>query len=171
MFLSIIACIDSNNGIGLNGSIPWFIREDLKYFANITKDRWVISGKVTWESIPDRLGNGIRLPNRYPIIVTSDANYSIAQGVVAPNLIKALENIPSDYSDEVIIIGGAKLYESAIHYANKIYLTEINKSYNCDRFFPAIDLNVWEIEYSGDWLTHSSGVEYRFKRLIKNTYV
>lgn len=171
MFLSIIACTDRDGGIGLNGSIPWFIKEDLRYFVDVTKQRWVISGRVTWESIPDRLGNGIRLPNRNPIIVTSDSNYNPVQGMVAPNLIKALELIPNDYTDEIVIIGGAQLYESAINYANKIYLTEINKSYNCDKFFPTIDLNIWEDEYSGDWITHQSGIEYRFKRLIKNIYV
>lgn len=167
MFLSIIVCTDAKGGIGLNGSIPWFIKEDLIHFKELTTNRYVIAGRVTWDSIPDRSGKGIKLPNRTPVVVTSDSKYKVVGGMVVPSLLKALKSIPNNYYDEIFIIGGEQLYREALPYANKIYLTELNSDFKCDRFFPKLDESEWRVKNSGEWVKHSSGVKYRFKELIK----
>ena len=37
MKLSIIVGINKKRGIGLNGTMPWYFPEDLKYFQTLTK--------------------------------------------------------------------------------------------------------------------------------------
>lgn len=166
MFLSLIVCTDSKGGIGLNGSIPWTIKEDLQHFKNVTSNRYVIAGRITWDSIPDRSGKGVKLPNRTPIVVTSRDKYKVPNGVIVPSLHKALKVIPDNYYDEIIVIGGEQLYKEAIPYATKIYLTELNKDFNCDKFFN-FDLNKWKEITSTEWVRHPDGFKYRFKTLIK----
>ncbi len=45
---TIIAAIDKNNGIGLNGKIPWYIPSDLKLFKKFTTEEVVIMGSKTF---------------------------------------------------------------------------------------------------------------------------
>ena len=61
----IIVCVDDNNGIGYYDEIkkihklPWKIKEDMKYFKDVTSNtknknlqNIVIMGRKTWESLP-----------------------------------------------------------------------------------------------------------------------
>ena len=53
----IVALCKKTNGIGFQGLIPWFLKNDLKHFQKITSNKniynFVIMGRKTWESIPD----------------------------------------------------------------------------------------------------------------------
>lgn len=52
-FNIIVAC-DNNNGIGKNNKLPWYNKDDITYFSNITKgdkNNSIIMGRKTWESI------------------------------------------------------------------------------------------------------------------------
>ena len=72
---AIVAMCHSNFGIGLNGSLPWRLPKDLKFFAQITKftkdktkSNCVLIGRKTWFS----LSNLFRpLPNRINIIISN----------------------------------------------------------------------------------------------------
>ena len=60
--VSIIACIDSNYGIGKNNDIPWKLKPDLKYFKQMTLNAVIIMGTNTWRSIGSKpLSNRINL--------------------------------------------------------------------------------------------------------------
>jgi len=61
----IIACVDANNGIGRNNSIPWHIPEDLQWFKSQTEYCAVIMGRKTFESI-----GSMPLPRRTNIVVS-----------------------------------------------------------------------------------------------------
>eukprot|EP00485_Elphidium_margaritaceum_P007292 CAMPEP_0202685056 /NCGR_PEP_ID=MMETSP1385-20130828/717_1 /ASSEMBLY_ACC=CAM_ASM_000861 /TAXON_ID=933848 /ORGANISM="Elphidium margaritaceum" /LENGTH=67 /DNA_ID=CAMNT_0049339301 /DNA_START=43 /DNA_END=242 /DNA_ORIENTATION=+ len=60
-FSLIVAATMPDFGIGAQGSIPWRIAEDLKFFKDTTtftkdkgKQNAVIMGRKTWQSIPDK---------------------------------------------------------------------------------------------------------------------
>jgi len=64
----IVAMCNLNRGIGINGSIPWRLPKDMKFFAKVTthtknpsKLNAVVMGRLTWLSIPKHLRP---LPNR-----------------------------------------------------------------------------------------------------------
>jgi dihydrofolate reductase len=77
---AILACTH-NGGIGLNGKLPWRLKEDMKLFKTITttiqnpndkgKLNAVIMGRKTWESIPMKFQP---LPNRINIILSTTLN-------------------------------------------------------------------------------------------------
>ena len=48
-----------------------------------------------------------------------------------------------DGVDEVMMIGGAQLYEAALPVANRIYLTRVDATIEGDAFFPELDDQQW----------------------------
>ena len=144
MIISLVAAVDSKNGIGLNGKMPWgHIREDMEFFRGLTTGSTVIMGRVTFES----LGNK-PLPNRKNIVISSTAN--VAYYFKYDNLFyeSSLENALLGLLSEnqIFIIGGESIYKKAIDYADRIFLTHIDKDYHCDRFFPNVDENIFRKE-------------------------
>ena len=47
--------------------------------------------------------------------------------------------------DEVMLIGGAKLYASHIKYCDRLYITEVDATIEGDVYFPKIDTNSWKL--------------------------
>ena len=144
MIISLVAAVDSKNGIGLNGKMPWgHIKEDMEFFRGLTTGSTVIMGRVTFES----LGNK-PLPNRKNIVISSEAN--VAYYFKYNNLFyeSSLENalLRLLNEEQIFIIGGESIYEKAIDYADRIFFTHIDKDYNCDRFFPNVDENIFRKE-------------------------
>ena len=85
MYFNLIVACDNKFGIGLNNSVPWKLKEDMKYFKEITskvpEDPYfnyinaVVMGRKTWGSIPDKFKP---LPNRLNIILTNQNAESIS---------------------------------------------------------------------------------------------
>lgn len=155
--LSIIVATDLNNTIGLNNVMPWHLSQDLAYFKKTTLNKTVIIGRKTFE------GMGKPLPKRKTIIVTKDKNfeYSHENVSIENDLIEILRRYENS-EEEIFIIGGAKIYETAMDYTNKIYLTKIYKHFEGDTCFPKITKNFKK--------TYSSLVFFDPKSKLKYNY-
>lgn len=132
---AILAC-DTEYGIGKNGGLPWpHNPEDMKWFAENTRDGVVVMGRKTWDS----LGN-MRLKARVNVVLSSDgASVKGKPDVVfsvGPNeMQKLLQNLEMDYAPKKIwIIGGGEIYRQALPFCNNLYLTKFKESYGCDTF-------------------------------------
>ena len=134
--ITIIAACDRNRGIGLNNSLPWRIPEDLKRFKELTLNKVVLMGRKTFESI------GRPLPKRTNVVITRDKDFK-ADGVLVYN---SLEEALPIFSD-IVVIGGGEIYKRLIEKADIIELTHIHAEYECDVFFPEINLNQWKESY------------------------
>ncbi|MFM2386867.1 MAG: hypothetical protein RL660_1624 [Bacteroidota bacterium] len=140
MTISIIVAAAKNNAIGKNNKLPWHLRGDLQYFKKLTTNHCIIMGRNTYESI------GKPLPNRVNIVLSSDKNYSLPGAVVRHTLQDALDYCTLWKQQEVFVIGGAKVYESAMPQANKLYLTRVETEVaDADAFFPALDNKRWAL--------------------------
>lgn len=140
--LSLIVAMAQNRVIGRNNNLPWYLSEDLKYFKRVTMGKPIIMGRKTFESI------GRPLPGRTNVIVTRNKNYA-AEGVkVVHNLdeAKALcESIAEiDGQKEAMVIGGAQIYQQALAYADRLYLTEVHAAVEGDAYFPEFDRANWQ---------------------------
>ncbi|XP_050359102.1 dihydrofolate reductase [Nymphalis io] len=148
--LNLIAAACENMGIGINGSLPWRLKNEMLYFTNMTtkvkdstKINAVIMGRKTWDSIPTKYRP---LNNRINIVLTRQVDTvkkdTPDDVIVLPGLDEAIsyingrEDIESSW-----VIGGSFIYKAAMEHPNcdKIYLTEIQKNFECDTFFPTID--------------------------------
>jgi dihydrofolate reductase len=136
--ISIIVAIAKNHAIGKNNQLLWHISNDLKRFKNITKGHTVIMGKRTFESLP----NG-PLPKRRNIVLSDKPNDYIEGCEIANSIGHALEM--SHNETEVFIIGGGSVYSQFMPLANRLYLTIVDKDFDADTFFPAIDFSSWKL--------------------------
>ncbi len=136
--ISIIVAIDENRAIGKDGDLLCYLPADLKHFKNITTGHTVVMGRKTFDSLPKGA-----LPNRINIVISrTERNY--ADTVYASSIEEALEKAPKDR--EVFIIGGASIYNEALDFADRIYLTKIKHSFaEADTFFPAWDEAKWAV--------------------------
>lgn len=128
----MILCVDSKNGIGKDGSIPWYSTEDFKHFKAETVGQKVLMGYKTWESLPRK-----PLPDRLNIVVTSR---NVSDDIINKHkdVIFIHRNSLSDflrYNDGIMVIGGASIYEAALPYVDEVILSQINGDYDCDTFF------------------------------------
>lgn len=147
--ISIIACIDSNYGIGKNNDIPWKLNPDLKYFKQMTLNSVIIMGANTWRSIGSK-----SLPNRINLVISN----------TIPNSYKSIEDALTEakkYDKPIFIIGGASIYEQGFKYTNTVYLTKINDDYQCDTFFPKKYIQNMNCTKT-DWL-EDNNIVYRYE--------
>ena len=152
--VSLIACVDNENGIGLNNTIPWSLKPDMKHFREMTMNTTIIMGRRTWESIGSK-----PLPNRVNIVVTSNTA-SVNNCIACVCMADAIE-LAQGLLKPIFIIGGTSMYKEAIPFASNVYLTRIKNSYNCDTFFPFYSLDRFQCEV-GSWDEYN-GITYRFE--------
>lgn len=144
MKISIIAAISTNNVIGFEGKIPWRLKNDMVFFKNTTMGGAIIMGRKTWDSLPIK-----PLPGRKNIIVSvnnHDAimkDYATAGVLVAKDCFDAL-NLAKD-STNVFFIGGQKIYEASMRFADTMYLTRVKATVPGDAVFPNINRREWEM--------------------------
>ena len=159
--LSIIVAIAKNYAIGKDNKLLWHLPEDLKRFKEITTGKTIIMGKNTFESL------GRVLPNRKHVVLTDVENQTHESEQV--EFVHSIEEIKRYADDEVenFIIGGASIYRQLMPYANKMYVTEIDKEFDGDVFFPEINLEEWKIIERKQGLTNEKN-PYKYEYI---TYV
>lgn len=128
MKISMIAAMATDRIIGLDNKMPWHLPADLSFFKRITLGKPVIMGRKTYQSI------GRPLPGRQNIVLTRDTNLVI-EGVECVQTIEQATKLVGDV-DELMIIGGATIYEQFLAQADRLYLTFIDSKIAGDTQFP-----------------------------------
>ena len=168
----IIACMsDKDRGIGLNGLLPWSIKEDMAYFSRITQAtrnprlrNAVIMGRKTFESM-----NNKPLRGRLNICVSSTACPGITNTVFfCRTLIDAIQLASEhDSIENIFVIGGESIYRQAIDHpmCDKLYINMVNGPGvpDCDTFFPEISTDVYELTDNFEVCPCVRGTCYRRK--------
>ncbi|MTI62995.1 type 3 dihydrofolate reductase [Methylophaga sp.] len=137
MKLAIIVATDEQGLIGKDNDLPWRLSADLQHFKRVTMDKPIIMGRRTHESI------GRPLPGRQNIVISSRDNYQ-AQGCdVVNSLDEALALCRAQ--EEVMIMGGASLYQQTLALADKLYLTLVHTRLEGDTWFPDWSAEEWKL--------------------------
>lgn len=140
MIISLIAAMDKNRVIGQNGRLPWRLPADMRRFVELTLGKPVIMGRKTYESIPPKFKP---LHGRTNIILTHNLDYDAPGCFVAHTIEEALA--AADGAPEVMVIGGAAVYEQFLPRADRLYLTIIDAAFDGDATFPPYDHSAWTI--------------------------
>jgi dihydrofolate reductase len=139
--VSLIVAASENNVIGRDGGLPWRLSSDLKTFRRLTMDKPIIMGRRTYKSI------GKPLDGRDNIVVTRDPTFEVpgvsACDSVADALTLARVLAQTRGADEIMVIGGAGIYEATLAVADRIYLTLVHATVEGDRTFPPLDPALW----------------------------
>jgi dihydrofolate reductase len=158
--LSLIVAMDDNRLIGNKNKLPWHLPADLAFFKRTTMGKPIVMGRKTFESI------GKPLPGRRNIVITRDDSFSAA-GCEVANSIEAAMSLTKD-DDEVMLIGGASLYEQTIARATQLYITRIHQSFEGNTWFPEIDLSEWKAVNREDFdADHSNQYAYSFIKYVR----
>lgn len=128
MRISMIAAMATDRIIGLDNKMPWHLPADLMFFKRVTLGKPVVMGRKTYQSI------GRPLPGRLNIVLTRDKNLVI-EGVECVQTIEQAVKLVGDI-DELMIIGGATIYEQFLPQADRLYLTFIDLKTQGDTQFP-----------------------------------
>lgn len=138
--VAMIVAMDEQGVIGRNNALPWRLPEDLRYFRRMTMGKPVVMGRKTWESI------GRPLPGRRNIVVTRDENYQAPGADVVVGVEQALALATDialvDGMDEIMVIGGARLYREVLPVANRLYLTRVHAEVEGDACL-SLSLDGW----------------------------
>jgi dihydrofolate reductase len=187
--LSIIAAIGKNRELGYQNKLLWNLPDDLKHFKKITEGHTVIMGRKTFESIGRPLPNRKNIiitrdddfqADSCEIAHSLDSAIQIAQQHCNPERseAKSKDLVQGDCQDsssrsvgtqndkrcEIFIIGGAQIYEQALPFCDKLYLTLVDDSHEADVYFPDYSefKNISIIEKK-----EYNGIKYKWVELTK----
>lgn len=141
--ISLIVAMDKNNLIGSNNELPWHLPADLAFFKRTTMGKPIVMGRKTFESI------GKPLPGRRNIVVTRDPDFSAAGCDVVNSIDAAIALCRDD--EEIMLIGGASLYQQSLELATNMYITRIDHEFEGDTWFPEYQKSEWKVENREDF--------------------
>lgn len=134
--IAIIVARAKNGVIGKDNKLIWHIKDDLKYFKKRTMGHPIIMGRKTYESLPKLL------PGRTHYVLTRNENYKTNEEVkIYTDIEKLIKDLPEG---ENFVIGGEHIYKAFLEKADILYITEIEKEYDGDAYFPQINEEEWE---------------------------
>ena len=151
--LTIIVATDSSNGIGINNTLPWHLPEDLAHFKRLTSGHPIIMGRKTFDSI------GRPLPNRRNIVISRNADWRHEGVECVGSLQEALALVAGD--GDAFVIGGGQIFEQALPLVDRLVITRIDRTYECDAFFPVLAEGAWR-EASREDHVSAAGLPYSF---------
>ena len=155
--LSIIVAKAKNNIIGKENKLIWHLPEDLKHFKELTTGHTIIMGRKTFESL------GRVLPNRKHVVFSQNPDFKVDDENVeiVNSMLQIQEYIEN--KEENFVIGGAMIYNLLMPYVTKMYVTQIDKEFEGDAFFPRIDENIWkEVSRKKGLKNDENNLDYEF---------
>ncbi|EFP12718.1 CRE-DHFR-1 protein [Caenorhabditis remanei] len=167
--MNLIVAMDSEGGIGKNGTLPWRIKKDMQYFASVTKQvtdpskrNAVLMGRKCWESIPE---SRRPLAGRLNIVLSRQLPEQKTDNLIFVNSLEAalklLAEPPFVETIETIWnIGGAEIYDLALRekLVDEIYLTRVFKNFEADVHLKSLDINKMEKIISGEVSSENSEI-------------
>jgi dihydrofolate reductase len=138
MKISLVAALAKNGVIGKAQKLPWHLPEELKYFRQLTLGKPIIMGRQTFASI----GNH-SLPNRHNIVLTRQKNFTAVDMTIVHTVLEAIK--AAGESEEIMVIGGAEIYQAFLLRAERLYLSIIPQDYEGDTFFPSVVWADWQL--------------------------
>lgn len=134
--ITMIAAIGKNLELGKNNDLIWHFKEDMKFFREQTMGKPIVMGYKTLESLPKLL------PGRQHIVLTR-RNLELDPSIIIVHSIDELLELAPNYP-EVMIIGGASVYQEMLPFSDKLILTEIDAEADADVYFPSFQKEEWD---------------------------
>ncbi len=141
MMVSAIAALSRNGVIGKDNDLPWHLPDDMKFFMETTKGHHVIMGRRNYDSLHSKFKP---LPNRTNVVITRQQGFRAPGCTVMHAVEPALDLARDNDENECFIIGGAEIYNLAMPYTTRLYLTEIYADVDGDTLFPELDMSEWK---------------------------
>lgn len=160
MTIALIWAMDRNRTIGKDNGLPWHLPGDLAFFKKMTLGKPVIMGRKTWNSL------GRCLPGR-PNLVVSRAPEPSSKGEHWFSTIEEAIDFAQNWNrdnqqSEVIIMGGASIYEATFALADRLYITHVDAEVDGDTRLPNFDMSEFA-KVSSEQPDQGEKDQYRFE--------
>ena len=167
--ISIIAAIGNNRELGNNNRLPWKrMGADMDFFHSFIQNKIVIMGAQSYFSLPIELEWGVMIVisrtrteskyNRTKIVPSVEQALQLAQQEAEQIQCQCAkcsqcndpecacgDPICQCANKQIVVAGGASIYEQFLPKADKMYLTLIHENFpNADRFFPEWKKTEWK---------------------------
>ncbi len=137
--ISLLVAMDCNQTIGAENDLPWRLPNDLKFFKEKSTGNTIIMGRKTYESM------GRPLPNRKNVVITR-------QQIEFPEEVDVIDNVEvirewnkENPDQEFFVIGGGIIFDQIMPYADRMYITWIEESFEGDTYFPEFSRQEWNL--------------------------
>lgn len=137
--ISFVWAEAKNHVIGVDGHLPWTLPNDMKRFKDVTMNHPIVMGRKTFESFP----NG-PLPKRLNIVISRNADYQVPDSVILITDKQQLSQFVKP-DDEVMVIGGAGIFELFKDDVDRLYVTKIDHEFAGDVKMTKIDYNQFKL--------------------------
>ncbi|MBB6730321.1 dihydrofolate reductase [Cohnella zeiphila] len=135
MTITLIAAAGANGVIGAGNALPWKLPAEMAYFKAQTIGKTVLMGRKTFESFGSR-----PLKDRANVILSR----TMKEAPEGCRLVRSAEEAVSELAgEEIMVIGGAEIYALMLPVADRILLTEIERAYEGDAYFPEFGKSEW----------------------------
>ncbi len=136
MIISQIVAMDKNRVIGVDGGLPWRLPDDMRWFRKVTMSKPIVMGRKTFDSI------GKPLKGRTNIVMTRQCDF-VAEGCIVVHSVEDAIAAAGDVA-ELVVIGGATIYDLFLPLTDKIYLTEVAAEVDGDTWFGELSAENWQ---------------------------
>ena len=165
MIVSLIVAASANEVIGADGALPWHLPGDMRRFRELTTGHVVVMGRLTYQSILDRLGHP--LPGRTSVVVSrtlGDPGYpEVRVATSLPEALALAEVLAAEAGDsEFFVAGGVSVYLEALASADRVYLTRVHGEVAGDRAMPDGWLAGFELAARDDETGAQGPLRYSF---------
>ena len=158
--MNAIVAVDNNWAIGCKNSLLVRIPADHKNFRQETTGKVVVLGRKTLETFPQ----GMPLPNRTNIILSTNPNYQVKDAVVVHDKEELDAELKKYPTEDVYIIGGESVYRMMLPECSVVHVTKIDHDYEADAYFPNLDKDdAWEITAESEEQTYFDFPDYFVK--------
>lgn len=137
--INMIWAMDENWLIGDGNRLPWHYKEDLIYFKSKVNDQVVLMGDLTYQSLKGYYKNK-PLPYK-KIYVCNLEDKAYEDAIHVKDIFAFLDKIEED----IWVIGGKTIYQLALPYANRLYITYVLNAHKGDVYFPKFDLSKFHV--------------------------
>lgn len=155
--INLIWAMDENWLVGKDDKLPWRIKEDLLYFQKKTKDKIVLMGDLTYESMKGYYKNKKFPFKKIYVANLEDKTYSDA------TLVKDVNTFLKDNKEELFVIGGPTIYKLSLPFADRLYITFVLDRYQGNVYFTKFDLGDFKLI---DYKTSDKLIFTKYERKI-----
>ena len=136
----MISAMDRNRVIGTReGGIPWHLPRDIERFRKFTDRKVLLLGRRTFEEMSGWF------TNQTPIILSHDPDFRPGFGSLVGHVEAAISEAAALGAAELAVCGGASVYETALPYADELFLTLIDATVAGSVLFPDYEDGIeWE---------------------------
>ncbi len=133
-----IVAVDRKWCIGKNNDLPWELKDDLKHFADTTRNKIVVVGRITQESIVRKIGHPLK--NRTTVVLSRNKQLKMEGCEVR----HSTDDILKIYKNrEMYICGGNKVYNNFLDHISRLLITHVETEVSGDIWFPTMKTGDW----------------------------